>query len=90
MPKNNEPTNYKGKIKEKVKKVTELYHGKTRRSSERIKQNSFKTPITGVGSSQEEPIEIKEADEEGLTHDDAKHGTCFRAMKSWKDIPKKK
>jgi hypothetical protein len=25
-----------------------------------------------------------------LTHDDAKHGTCFRAMKSWKDIPKKK
>jgi hypothetical protein len=25
-----------------------------------------------------------------MTHDDSKLGTCFRAMKSWKDIPKKK
>jgi hypothetical protein len=40
--------------------------------------------------SEEEPIKIKEADEEDLIHDDAKLGTCFRAMKSWKDIPKKK
>jgi hypothetical protein len=75
---------------ERVKKVSELYHGKPRRSSERVKQNSLKKPIIGVGASEEEPIEIKEADEEDLIHDDAKLGTCFRAMKSWKDIPKKK
>jgi hypothetical protein len=94
LPKHNEPTNDKGKKEkvktEKVKKVAELYHGKPRKSSERVKQNAFKTPITGVGSSQEAPIEINEADAEDLTHDDSKLGTCFRAMKSWKDTPKKK
>jgi hypothetical protein len=73
-----------------VKKVAELYHGKPWISSERVKQNAFKTPITGVGSSQEAPIDFNEADAEDLTHDDSKLGTCFRAMKSWKDIPKKK
>jgi hypothetical protein len=94
LPKNNEPTNDNGKnvnVKtEKVKKVSELYHGKHRRSSERVKHNSFRKPITGVGASEEEPIEIKEADEEDLIHDDTKLETFFRAMKSWKDIPKKK
>ncbi|KAK2427471.1 hypothetical protein QL285_026049 [Trifolium repens] len=54
LPKNNEPTNDNGKKvngkTEKVKKVFELYHGKPRRSSERVKQNSFKKPITGVGA----------------------------------------
>jgi hypothetical protein len=88
-----EPANQKRKkinVKtEKVKKVADLYHGKPRRSSERVKQNCFKTPITGVGASQEQPIEIKEADDGDLINDDAKLGTCFRSMKSWKDIPKK-
>jgi hypothetical protein len=54
-----------------------------------VKQNWCKTPITGVGASQEQPIEIKEADDGDLINDDAKLGTCFRSMKSWKDIPKK-
>jgi hypothetical protein len=99
LQKYNEPTNDKGKKekvktenvkKEKVKKVIDLYHGKPRRSSERVKQNAFKTPITGVGASQEAPIEINEAETEDLTHDDSKLGTCFRVMKSWKDFPKKK
>ncbi|GAU34421.1 hypothetical protein TSUD_393740 [Trifolium subterraneum] len=35
-----------------------LYHGMKRRTSERIKMNSFKTPVTGVGSSQTQPIVI--------------------------------
>jgi hypothetical protein len=89
-----EPANQKRKkinVKtEKVKKVSSLYHGKPRRSSERVKQNWCKTTITGVGASQEQPIEIKEADDGDLINDDAKLGTCFRSMKSWKDIPKKK
>jgi hypothetical protein len=77
--------------KEKMKRVSVLYHGKPRRSSERVKsQNTFKTPITGIGSTQEAPIEIKEVDADETPHDDSKLGTCFRAMKSWKDIPKKK
>jgi hypothetical protein len=76
--------------KEKMKRVSVLYHGKERRSSERVKQNAFKKPITGIGSTQEAPIEIKEAVADEMTHDDSKLGTCFRAMKSWKDIPKKK
>ncbi|KAK2450797.1 hypothetical protein QL285_009897 [Trifolium repens] len=88
-----EPANQKRKkinVKtEKVKKIADIYHGKPRRSSERVKQNCFKTPITGVGTSQEQPIEIKEADDGDLINDDAKLGTCFRSMKSWKDIPKK-
>jgi hypothetical protein len=88
-----EPANQKRKkIKvktEKVKKVKDLYHGKPRRSSERVKQNWCKKPITGVGASQEQPIEIKEADDGDLINDDAKLGTCFRSMKSWKHIPKK-
>jgi hypothetical protein len=75
---------------EKVKKVSDLYHGKPRRSSERVKQNCFKKPITGVGTSQEQPIEIPESNYEDLINDDAKLGTCFRSMKSWKDLPKKK
>jgi hypothetical protein len=88
-----EPANEKGKKKvktEKVKKVSSLYHGKPRRSSERVKANWSKTPITGVGASQEQPIEIKEANDGDLINDDAKLGTCFRSMKSWKDLPKKK
>jgi hypothetical protein len=37
--------------KEKMKRVSVLYHGKPRRSSERVKsQNTFKKPITGIGS----------------------------------------
>jgi hypothetical protein len=76
--------------KEKMKRVSVLYHGKERRSSERVKQNAFKKPITGIGSTQEAPIVIKEAVADEMTHDDSKLGTCFRAMKSWKDIPKKK
>jgi hypothetical protein len=76
--------------KDKMKKVSAMYHGKQRRGSERVKQNAFKTPITGVGSSQEAPIEITDAAADELTHDDSKLGTCFRAIKSWKDIPKKK
>jgi hypothetical protein len=60
--------------KEKMKRVSALYHGKPRRSSERVKsQNTF-----------------KEADADSTPHDDSKLGTCFRAMRSWKDIPKKK
>jgi hypothetical protein len=42
----------KGK-KDKMKRVSALYHGKQRRSSERVKQNAFKKPIIGPGSSQE-------------------------------------
>jgi hypothetical protein len=53
-----------------MKKVYALYHGKQRRNSERVKQNAFKTPITGVGSSQEAPITIIEAATDDLTHDD--------------------
>jgi hypothetical protein len=74
---------------EKVKKVSDLYHGKSRRSSERVKQNCFKKPITGVGAREEHPIEIKEANDGDLINDDAKLSTYFRSMKSWKDIPKK-
>jgi hypothetical protein len=76
----------KGK-KDKMKRVSALYHGKQRRSSERVKQNAFKKPITGPGSSQEAPITITGQED---VADDSKLGTCFRAMKSWKDIPKKK
>jgi hypothetical protein len=74
----------KGK-KDKMKRVSALYHGKERRSSERVKKNAFKQPIIGPGASKEAPIEITE-----VVADDSKLGTCFRAMKSWKDIPKKK
>jgi hypothetical protein len=76
--------------KEKMKRVSALYHGKPRRSSERVKSQNFKKPITGIGSTQDAPIEIKEADADSTPHDDSKLGTCFRAMRSWKDIPKKK
>jgi hypothetical protein len=88
MAKKNEPAD-KGRKKINVKKVSALYHGKPRRSSERVKQNSFSKPITGVGASKEQPIEIKEVNDEDLIADDAKLGTCFRSMKSWKDIAKK-
>jgi hypothetical protein len=87
MAKKNEPAD-KGRKKINVKKVSALYHGKPRRSSERVKQNSFSKPITGVGASKEQPIEIKEVNDEDLIADDAKLGTCFRSMKSWKDIAK--
>jgi hypothetical protein len=73
--------------KDKMKRVSALYYGKETRSSERVKQNAFKKPITSPGASQEAPIEI--TGQEDIA-DDSKLGTCFRAMKSWKDIPKKK
>jgi hypothetical protein len=63
---------------------TKLYHGKQRRSSERINAKWDSKPIVGVGSSQTQPIVIKENDE-----DAAKLGTCFRSLKSWKNLPKK-
>ncbi|KAK2446568.1 hypothetical protein QL285_017358 [Trifolium repens] len=76
--------------KKKMKRVSALYHGKPRRRSERVKSQNFKKPITGIGSTQDAPIEIKEADADSTPHDDSKLGTCFRTMRSWKDIPKKK
>jgi hypothetical protein len=33
-----------------------LYHGQKRRSSERIQLNAFKKPITGIGSTDAQPI----------------------------------
>jgi hypothetical protein len=62
-----------------------LYHGKQRRSSERINAKGLSKPIVGVGSSQTQPIVIKENDE-----DSAKLGTCFRSLKSWKNLTNKK
>jgi hypothetical protein len=63
-----------------------LYHGKKRRTSERIKMNSFKIPLIGVGSSQTQPIEIKKVDGDVMTQEDSvKLGTCIMAMKSWKN-----
>ncbi|GAU39191.1 hypothetical protein TSUD_270350 [Trifolium subterraneum] len=43
------------------------YHGMERRTSEMIKMNSFKTPVTGVGSSQTQPIVINEADGKNMS-----------------------
>jgi hypothetical protein len=75
--------------KVKAKKVkareTKLYHGKQRRSSERINARWDSKPIVGVGSSETQPIVIKENDEDAA----AKLGTCFRSLKSWKNLPKK-
>ncbi|KAK2417085.1 hypothetical protein QL285_039424 [Trifolium repens] len=48
-----------------------LYHGQKRRSSERIQLNAFKNPIAGIGSSDGQPIVIKDADEGVLTQDDS-------------------
>ncbi|KAK2437389.1 hypothetical protein QL285_022287 [Trifolium repens] len=71
---------------EKVKvRGTKLYHGKQRRSSERINARWDSKPIVGVGSSETQPIVIKENDEDAA----AKLGTCFRSLKSWKNLPKK-
>jgi hypothetical protein len=47
-----------------------LYHGQRRRSSERIQMNAFKKPFTGIGSSDGQPIVIKEG-EGVLTQDDS-------------------
>jgi len=44
-----------------------LHHGMKRRTSERIKMNSFKTPVTGVGSSQSQPIVINETDGKNMS-----------------------
>jgi hypothetical protein len=60
-----------------------------------VKSNTAKKPITGIGSTSTQPIEIMEAGEGTLTREDSaiardsKLGTCFRAMKSWNYIPKK-
>jgi hypothetical protein len=60
-----------------------------------VKSNTAKKPITGIGSTSTQPIEIMEAGEGTLTQEDSaiardsKLGTCFRAMKSWNYIPKK-
>jgi hypothetical protein len=71
---------------EKVKvRGTKLYHGKQRRCSERINARWDSKPIVGVGSSETQPIVIKENDEDAA----AKLGTCFRSLKSWKNFPKK-
>ncbi|KAK2382535.1 hypothetical protein QL285_070062 [Trifolium repens] len=69
------------------KKQVKLYHGKIRRESERIKVNQMKKPFKGVGSTATEPIVINEADEGVLTQEEQpKLGTCFRSMKSWKNL----
>jgi hypothetical protein len=47
-----------------------LYHGQRRRSSERIQMNAFKKPFSGIGSSDGQPIVIKDADGV-LTQDDS-------------------
>jgi hypothetical protein len=78
-----------GKVKAKKGKVkpVKLYHGKQMRESERIKVNQLKKPIKGVGSTATEPIVINEADEGVLTQEEhPKLGTCFRSMKSWKNL----
>jgi hypothetical protein len=68
-----------------------LYHGQKKRTSERIKMNSFKTPVTGIGSSQTQPIEINDTDGDVLTQEEpVRLGTCNRKMKSWKNLSKKK
>jgi hypothetical protein len=73
------------KVKVVKKKSVNLYHGKQRRSSERIKMNSLSKPITGEGSSQKQPIVIEEV----VESENAKLGTCVRAMKSWKNLTNK-
>jgi hypothetical protein len=79
------------KKKVKVEHHQPLYHGQKKRTSERIKMNCFKTPITGIGSSQTQPIEIKDTDGDVLTQEDpVRLGTCNRKMKSWKNLSKKK
>jgi hypothetical protein len=71
----------------KVKKTVKLYHGKKVRSSERIKSQAFSKPITGVGSSDKQPIVINtDVPEEDGGSDQTKLGTCARKMKSWKDL----
>jgi hypothetical protein len=56
---------------------------KRRRCSGRIKINSLKRPIFGVGSSVTQPIGIKDADEGVLTQEEStKLETCVRSMKS--------
>jgi hypothetical protein len=77
--------------KHKAEHHQPLYHGQRKRTSERIKMNSFKTPMTGIGSSQTQPIEIKDTDGDVLTQEDTvRLGTCNRKMKSWKNLSKKK
>jgi hypothetical protein len=62
-------------------KATKLYHGKQRRSSERINAKWLSKPIVGVGSSQSQPIVVNEHDDDAV-----KLGT----LKSRKNLPKKK
>ncbi|XP_045821942.1 uncharacterized protein LOC123914813 [Trifolium pratense] len=79
----------KGKALKKKSMKRKLYHGKRTRSSERIMQQALAKPIVGVGSSIVQPIVIKEPREGILTQEDStKLGTCYRAMKSWKNINK--
>jgi hypothetical protein len=90
----------KVKVTSAKEKTVKLYHGKKVRSSERIKSQAFSKPITGVGSSNKQPIVIGEAggsDQtnigvigEGGGSDQTKLGTCVRKMKSWKDLSNKK
>ncbi|KAK2405578.1 hypothetical protein QL285_054800 [Trifolium repens] len=90
----------KVKVKSAKEKTVKLYHGKKVRSSERIKSQAFSKPITGVGSSNKQPIVIEEtggSDQtnigvigEGGGSDQTKLGTCVRKMKSWKDLSNKK
>jgi hypothetical protein len=73
------------KLKSAKEKTVKLYHGKKVRSSERIKSQNFSKPITGVGSSQTQPIVLGE---DGGS-DQTKLGTCVRKLKSWKDLSNK-
>ncbi|KAK2414736.1 hypothetical protein QL285_037294 [Trifolium repens] len=89
----------KVKVTSAKEKTVKLYHGKKVRSSERIKSQAFSKPITGVGSSDKQPIVIGEAGGSDQTNigvigeaggsDQAKLGTCVRKMKSWKDLSNK-
>ncbi|XP_045810793.1 uncharacterized protein LOC123905209 [Trifolium pratense] len=79
----------KGKAVKQKSMKRKLYHGKRKRSSERIMQQTLAKPIVGVGSSIAQPIVIKEPHEGILTQEDStKLETCYKAMKSWKNINK--
>ncbi|KAK2360661.1 hypothetical protein QL285_085905 [Trifolium repens] len=73
------------KLKSAKEKTVKLYHGKKVRSSEKIKSQNFSKPITGVGSSQTQPIVLGE---DGGS-DQTKLGTCVRKLKSWKNLSNK-
>jgi hypothetical protein len=77
----------KVKVTSPKEKTVKLYHGKKVRSSERIKSQAFSKPITGVGSSDKQPIVINtDVPGEDGGSDQTKLGTCARKMKSWKDL----